>query len=409
MNISESIVLALDSVGKNKLRAVLTLLSISIGVFAIIGVGTLVSSIDNAVSGELSSLGESTFIIKRTPSIQMGNTWRKYRKRKAISYSVYKEFRKQMTTTNLISAESYSGGNTIKAGNLSTDPDVSLTGADENYFGNNNVIVEEGRAFSVDDISFNRNVAVVGNDVVVKIFPNENPIGKKIAIKNQSFTIIGILEIKGAVLGQSQDNQVILPISQFLKYYANWWEESVTISVKAFSKEQLEATVDEAIGVMRTIRKAKPWEENSFEIETNESIAEQFGSFIGFLSIFGSICGGIALIAAGVGIMNIMLVSVKERTREIGIRKAIGAKRRWVLTQFIIETITLCQLGGLIGIILGVIAGNVLGKMLGMSIVFPITWIVLSIVICTLLGIFFGAYPAWKAAKLDPIDALRYE
>jgi len=155
MNISESIVLALDSVGKNKLRAVLTLLSISIGVFAIIGVGTLVSSIDNAVSGELSSLGESTFIIKRIPSIQMGDTWRKYRKRKAISYSVYKEFRKQMTTTNLISAESYSGGYTIKAGNLSTDPDVSLTGADENYFGNNNVTVGEGRAFSTDDISFN--------------------------------------------------------------------------------------------------------------------------------------------------------------------------------------------------------------------------------------------------------------
>jgi putative ABC transport system permease protein len=343
---------------------VLTLLSISIGVFAIIGVGTLVSSIDNAVSGELSSLGESTFIIKRMPSIQMGDTWRKYRKRKAISYSVYKEFRKQMT---------------------------------------------EGRVFSADDISFNRNVAIVGNDVVVKIFPYINPIGKKIAIKNQSFTIIGVLEIKGAVLGQSQDNQVIVPISQFLKYNADWWEESVTISVKAMSKEQLEATVDEAIGAMRTIRKVKPWEENSFEIETNESISEQFGSFIGFLSIFGSICGGFALIAAGVGIMNIMLVSVKERTREIGIRKAIGAKRRWVLTQFIIETITLCQLGGLIGIILGVIAGNVLGKMLGMSIVFPVTWIVLSIVICTLLGIFFGAYPAWKAAKLDPIDALRYE
>lgn len=409
MNISESILLAIDSVRKNKLRAILTLLSISIGVFAIIGAGTLVSSMDNAVTNEMASLGENTFIIKRIPSVQMGNSWRKYRRRRMITYSVYKDFRKQMTTSNLISAESSSGGHVIKAGSHSTDPDVSLTGADEYYFVNNNISVDQGRAFTAEDITFNRNVAIIGNDILVKVFPNENPIGKRIAIQNQSFTIIGILETKGAVLGQSQDNQVIVPISKFLKHYASWWSQSVTISIKALSKELLEPTVDEAIGVMRTIRKQKPWEDNSFEVETNESIAEQFKNFTSFLSIFGVVSGVIALIAAGVGIMNIMLVSVKERTREIGIRKAIGAKRAWILAQFIIETITLCQLGGAVGIVMGIAAGNALGKMLGMNIVFPLDWVILGIVVCTVLGVVAGSYPAWKAAKLDPIDALRYE
>ncbi|NLO18992.1 MAG: FtsX-like permease family protein [Ignavibacteria bacterium] len=409
MNISESILLAIDSVRKNKLRAILTLLSISIGVFAIIGAGTLVSSMDNAVTNEMASLGENTFIIKRVPSVQMGNTRGKYRRRRMITYSVYKDFRKKMTTSNLISAESSSGGQVIKAGNHSTDPDVSLTGADEYYFVNNNISVDQGRAFTAEDITFNRNVAIIGNDILVKVFPNENPIGKRIAIQNQSFTVIGILETKGAVLGQSQDNQVIVPISKFLKHYASWWSQSVTISIKALSKELLEPTVDEAIGIMRTIRKQKPWEDNSFEVETNESIAEQFKNFTSFLSVFGVVSGVIALIAAGVGIMNIMLVSVKERTREIGIRKAIGAKRAWILAQFIIETITLCQLGGAVGIVMGIAAGNVLGKMLGMNIVFPLDWVILGIVVCTVLGVVAGSYPAWKAAKLDPIDALRYE
>ncbi|MEJ5286798.1 MAG: ABC-type antimicrobial peptide transport system, permease component [Candidatus Kapaibacterium sp.] len=409
MNISESIFQAFDAIRTNKLRTFLTLLSIAMGVFALIVAGTIITSFEKAVTKQLEDVGETTFWIQRTPAIQTGNTWRKYRKRKPITYNEFKELKKMTTSTNIISAHSYTFGMTITAGNLSTDPDVYLAGAENNFFITNAIDVDYGRIFTEEDINFNRNVAIIGNDVLVKIFPNVNPIGKEITIKNQKYTVIGVLKSRGAVLGQSKDNMVIIPLTNFLKYFASPWEESLTISVRAKSKEALEETIDEVIGNLRVIRNVKPWEENTFEVETNETISQQFGSFVNFLSIFGFISGGFALIAAGVGIMNIMLVAVKERTREIGIRKAVGAKRRWILWQFILEAISLCQVGGVVGIIFGTLGGYLLGNLIKLPMHFPISWIILSVIVCTILGISFGAYPAYRAANLDPIEALRYE
>jgi putative ABC transport system permease protein len=409
MNISESITQAFDSIRTNKLRSSLTLLSIAIGVFALITAGTIITSFEKAVLKQLEDIGETTFWIQREPAIQTGGTWYKYRKRKPITYREYKELKKMTYSTNIISAHSFTSGMTVTAGNLSTDPDVFLVGAENNFFITNAIDVDYGRILTEEDIDFNRNVAIIGNDVLVKIFPNANPIGKEITIKNQKFTVVGVMKTRGAMLGQSKDNRVIIPITNFLKYFASPWEESLIISVKALNRELLETTIDEVIGNLRVIRNVKPWEENTFEIETNETISQQFGSFVNFLSIFGFISGGFALIAAGVGIMNIMLVAVKERTREIGIRKAIGAKRRWILWQFILEAITLCQVGGLLGIIFGTLGGYLLGNAIKLTMYFPISWIVLSVVVCTILGITFGAYPAYRAANLDPIEALRYE
>jgi len=409
MNIGESIRMAFDSVRTNKLRAFLTLLSISIGVFAIIGAGTLTSSLEHSVTKELENIGETTFWIQRVPNIVTGSDWRKYSKRKPITYSQFNELKRRITSTQLLNAVGVSRIQTIKYGNLSTNPDVSLVGTDENYFPINSVNVVDGRPIIEQDIQFNRNIAVIGNDIVVKLFPYENPIGKKITIGKQLFEVIGVLETKGAILGQSKDNQVIIPITNFLRYYAEEWEESLIISIKASSFSDLDATIDETIGILRSIRRVQPWEENSFEIFTNETITEQFGGFVSFLAAVGWITGGFALFAAGIGIMNIMLVSVKERTREIGIRKAVGARKSWIVTQFIVETITLCQMGGVIGIILGIAGAMLLSNLAGIAAVFPIGWVIASIVICTVMGLAFGAYPAWKAANLDPIDALRYE
>ncbi len=409
MNFSESIFQSIDSIRTNKLRTFLTLLSIAIGVFALIVAGTLINSFEKAVMTQLEDIGETTFWIQRLPSIQTGNTWYKYRKRKPITFRQYKELQKMTNSTPWISAHTFTSGMTINAGNLSTDPDVFLVGADNIFFLTNSIDVEFGRSFTEEDINLNRNIAIIGNDVVVKIFPNVNPLGKEISIQNQKYTVVGILKTRGAMLGQSKDNMVIIPITNFLKYFASPWEESLHISVRAISKELLQETMDEVIGNMRVIRNVKPWEANTFEVETNETISEQFGSFVNFLSIFGFISGGFALIAAGVGIMNIMLVAVKERTREIGIRKAVGAKRRWILWQFIIEAITLCQIGGIIGIIFGVLGGYFLGNAIKLPLFFPIPWVILSIIICTVLGIGFGTYPAYRAANLDPIEALRYE
>ncbi|ROL59880.1 FtsX-like permease family protein [Bacteroidetes/Chlorobi group bacterium MS-B_bin-24] len=409
MDFTESIYQAIDSIRTNKLRTFLTLLSIAIGVFALIVAGTLINSFEKAVLAQLEEIGETTFWIQRLPSIQTGNTWYKYRQRKPITYRQYKELVRMTNSTPWISAHSYTFGMTINAGNLSTDPDVYVTGADPNFFITNSIDVEFGRTFIEEDIDYNRNVAIIGNDIVVKIFPNVNPLGKEISIKNQKYTVIGILKTRGALLGQSKDNMVIIPITNFLKYFASPWEESLQITVKAISKEMLQATMDEVIGNMRVIRNVKPWEANTFELETNETISQQFGSFVNFLSIFGFISGGFALVAAGVGIMNIMLVAVKERTREIGIRKAVGARRRWILWQFILEAITLSQIGGLFGIIFGVLGGYLLGNAIKLPLFFPVPWVVLSIIVCTILGIAFGTYPAYRAANLDPIEALRYE
>ncbi len=410
MNISESIWLALDSVRMNKLRAFLTLLSIAIGVFAIIGAGGLVSSIDNAITGEINKAGATSFTIGRMPLIQTGNRhWRKYSKRKPISYSQFKKLKKTLAGVKFVTANSFNQGVRVKSKYYETDPDVLMVGGDENFIESTNYTIAKGRNLSSEDISLNKNVALIGNDVLKKAFPGINPVGQKIKIKNHHFIVVGVLAEKGAIMGQSQDNRVIIPIKQFLKYYSSFWNESLKITVKAINKTLMFEAYDEAIGIMRSIRNVKPWEENNFEIETNESVGEQFASFTQYINIFGMIVGFISLIAAGVGIMNIMLVTVKERTREIGVRKAMGAKRRWILYQFIIEAVTLCILGGLIGIGFGLLASAYFGNAMGLNLTIPTNLIIISLLICTFIGSVFGAYPAWKASKLDPIDALRYE
>lgn len=410
MNIWESIIIALSSVRTHKLRAGLTLLSISIGVFTIVAIGSIVNGLENTVTTELNNLGENSFSIFRIPKMQTGQQeWRKYMKRKPISYSEVKEFSDRMTTTNLISYHSSNSGLVIKHDNYSTNPDVNVIGSNELYFLTNNINVVEGRAFSSADIQFNKNVAILGQDVVKALFPFSNPIGQRISIKGKNFDVIGILEEKGAVLGQSQDNQVIVPISYFLSNFAEHWQESLELTVRAQSSDAFTPTLDEAIGTLRILRNVKPWEANSFEIGTNESISEQFSSLTQYLKLFALVVGGLALLAAGIGIMNIMLVSVKERTREIGIRKAVGAKKRWIMMQFIVETITLSELGAILGILIGLGITGIFASQFGIKLTLPIDWIVLSIIFCSLIGLIFGLYPAWKAASLDPIDALRYE
>lgn len=409
MNIFESILQAFSTIRENKLRSGLILLSISIGVFAIFGAGTFVTALDNTVANEISDLGENTFQIKRTPSVQMGRrSWMKYRKRPRIQYNDVEKLKSRLTMSQFVSASTDDGGKIVKSRYIASDPNVTLSGVDANYFMNYNYDVEFGRAITEQDVQLKRNVAVVGTDVIKKVFPTLDVLGEKITIDNQQFEIVGILEEKGAVLGQSQDNKVMIPINIYLKYYSDWWE-SLNITIKAVDKVYFSETVDEAIGAMRILRNLKPWEDNDFEVETNDTIGEQFAGLTGFLTVFGVLIGLFTLIAAGIGITNIMLITVKERTREIGVRMAVGAKRHWILLQFIVETITICQVGGIIGILFGLLVVSVTSIAFGLSFVVPINWIFYSIIIATVLGMLSGIYPAYRASKLDPIDALRYE
>jgi putative ABC transport system permease protein len=415
MNILESILLAFDAVRSQKLRSGLTLLSIGIGVFGIISATSIMGALQQAVNGQLADLGENSLLIQRTPSINFGTNWAKMRRRKNITYQQAKEFRDKMTSTNLITISNTAPGYTIKAGQESSNPDVSLIGIDDLYFAVNAVSVSAGRPITESEVNTSRPVAIIGQDIVATLFPATDPLGQLITIKSQKFSVVGVLEPKGGVMGQSQDNRVLIPITVFNKYYTWEWDASVDVAVKAANSMMIPITVDEATGIMRSLRNVKPWEENNFELDTNDALTGQFSGFTTALLVVAWISGLGALVAAGIGIMNMMLVSVKERTREIGVRKALGARKRWIVQQFLIESITLCQLGGLTGMLGGIAASWGVTELLRsfnmptIAFVFPTGTVVFSVVICTVIGIGFGLYPAWRAANLDPIEALRYE
>lgn len=409
MSLFEGIFQALSTIWANKLRSGLTLLSVALGVFAIFIAGSLSDSIDSTVEDQLNDLGENVFMIKRMPSGGIGGRdWRKYRSRPRISFEELQLFKSGMTKTKIISGFSDDGGNVVRSAYTESPADVTIAGIDENYFANYSREIEVGRPISAGDLRSNNQVCVIGPDVIKRIFPYQDAIGEKIRIKSQEFKVVGILKEKGAVLGTSQDNIILLPLNLYMKYYSDRWE-SLDISINAFSQNNLNETIDEAIGVMRVIRNLKPLEENNFEIQTNEALTEQFSGLRQTITIFGLLVGIFTLVAAGIGITNIMLIIVKERTREIGIRKALGAKKRWVLIQFIIETITICQIGAVIGIFTAIGLGNLFAKLLNFTFTVSPFWIFFSIIVTTLLGLISGFYPSLKASQLDPIDALRYE
>jgi putative ABC transport system permease protein len=280
-------------------------------------------------------------------------------------------------------------------------------GTDENFIASRNFEIGQGRNIGADDVAFGRSVVVLGVDIVKKLFVNEDPLGKRVRIDGQMFTVVGVLASKGSAFGQSQDNFAMIPITQYLESYGR--TRSVGINVQARSQQELEATQEAATGAMRLVRQLAPEDPNDFEVFSNESLIESFNKIAGVVAIGAFVISAIALLASGVGIMNIMLVSVTERTKEIGIRKSIGAKQRNILAQFLIEAVTLSLVGGTAGIAVGIGAGNFVANMLNAALVFPWGWAITGLTVCSVIGVVFGFYPAWKAARLDPIEALRYE
>ncbi len=407
--IIESLNMVWDSIKANKLRTFLTLLGIVIGVFSIIVVMTGVRVLQKSVESSLSFLGSNTFQIEKYPAIHIGgpSSWAKYRNRKDITYEQGMYVINNATLPEVVVIEAWVGPKVIEYGNVRTNPNIFINGEMPEGFIVNNWVVESGRALFEDDLQFSRFVVVLNSVVAKKLFQNEDPIGKQVKIDGYKFTVVGVIKEKGGLFGSGMDNFGVIPLTTLLNLYGK--NRSLSIIVKAKSQELYDETVEQVTALLRTIRKVPPGAENDFEIFSNETLIKQFNDLTFALKIGALVISMIALIAAGVGIMNIMLVSVTERTREIGIRKAVGATKRNILNQFLFEAVALSQFGGIIGIILGIIGGNLLALILKAAPTIPYDWVVLGFLICSTIGVIFGVYPAWKAASVDPVESLRYE
>ena len=409
MEFIEIIRLSLSAIRANKLRSALTLLGIVIGVFSIIGVMTAVQVLQSGIESGLSNLGANTFQIQKFPIMASHQERLKARNRKDINLVQAEYVESRLTTAQYIGIESYEIGEVIQAlTGEKTNPNVFVFGETPNGIPTNNWTVADGRTISDGDLQSASRVVMLAKDVVTKVFPRGGAVGQEVKVRGIRYRVIGVFEPKGASLGGSSDNFVAIPLTTFL---ANFGEHrrSLNIMIKAKGPEVYEDAVEEARFLLRTIRKVDPGKEDDFSIFSNDSMIATFNDFTKYVKMGVGFISFISLLAAGIGIMNIMLVSVSERIKEIGLRKAVGARKSNILGQFLTEAIVLCQIGGIIGILVGILAGNLAALVLEMPAVIPYDWAFLAVVICSVIGIVFGVYPAWKAANLDPIEALRYE
>ena len=406
--LKESFWMAIAAIKQNKLRSILTLLGISIGVFSVIGVMTAIRTLESSVESGLNVFAANTFVIQKYPEISFGEERRKHRKRKNIDYDQYKKLKNRARLPLLVSVSERNEVRNVKYKDNVVKNYVGLFGGDEGSIRTFKTYIGDGRNIAPDDVRYARNVCVLGMDVVDRLFPFEDPLSKKIQIEGLDYYVVGVAERQGEAFGQSQDNYIAIPITSYLQKFSNKWT-TLSINVEAASEEDYDKTREEAIGIMRTIRKVKPGVENDFEIITSGEMIETFSGFTSGLKLFALSVSIIALVVAGIGIMNIMLVSVTERIKEIGIRKAIGATKKDILTQFLMEAVFLSEFGGIVGIIMGISAGNLVSFIFKIPAVIPIDWAIIGLAVCSLIGIGFGIYPAWKAAQLDPIESLRFE
>lgn len=402
--------LALSSLRVNKLRSSLTILGIVVGIFSIITISTVIEMLQNSIESGVSQLGKNTFQIQKFPvMLEGGHSARaKYRNRADITIEDYERLKTLLPEAKSIGAEQWNFGKVFKYQSDETNPNVSFCGSTHESFENNNWVIASGRVFNENDLHRYEKIVILGADVAKTLFEYRDPIGEEIRVDGYKLKVIGVLESQGAIFGQSQDNFAVTPITTFQNIYGKR-NRSISITVAAWDKESYDDLIDRATGAMRIIRKVPPGEDDDFGIFSNASILEQINDITAGTRIGSIVVGMIALLAAGVGIMNIMLVTVTERTKEIGIRKAVGAKKSNVLFQFLFEAIFLSQIGGFIGIILGVIAGNLAGSFLNAAVAIPLDWIIIGVLLCVIIGVTFGTYPAYKAANLDPIEALRFE
>ncbi len=398
---------AWDALVANPLRSLLTSLGIIIGVLAVVGMSSLIQGLSDYVQDELSEVGSEAFYIQARPSVEVrvgghSNTrdWRDLEldDREAIERNV--------SSVAFVSAYSTQFGAEIRYGTEKTNPNVLLYGADGDLPRIQGLDLESGRFLSQIDDAQRRQVVILGQDLVERFFSRIDPLGQEVRIDGRRFRVVGILASQGEFLGFSQDNLVMIPVSTFRKYWGR--RSELALAVQARPGRSQEA-IDETTALLRRRRGLRPIDPNDFEIVTAASIQETMDTLITGISVVMLGIASISLLVGGIGIMNIMLVSVTERTREIGVRKAVGARRGDIVVQFLIEAVVLSGVGGLIGAALGTGLGLLVGAVTPLPASLPLWALVTAFSVCAGIGVVFGVYPAVKASRLDPVDALRYE
>jgi putative ABC transport system permease protein len=410
MTIKENIGIALNSIRGNALRAVITALIISLGIMALVGILTAIDGIKASINSNFSSMGANTFNIKnKGQNIHFSGKNKQQKRYKTISYNEAKAFANEFQFPATVSMSvNASWSSTIKHESLKTDPNVMVMGADANYLSVAGYEIERGRNFQEKEINHGINHVLIGKEIKQKLFRNKEAVGEFILIGGAKFKIIGVLKEKGSSMGFGGDRLVIVPIDVAYQAFSMPNMSSV-ITVMVKDALQINFAIEEASSLFRKVRKLPVFIPNNFEVFKADSVSEDLIGNLKYVTMAASIIGLITLLGAAVGLMNIMLVSVTERTREIGIRKAIGATSAEIKKQFLIEAIVICQIGGLGGIILGISIGNIVSALVGGGFIVPWLWMGSGIVLCILVGLISGIYPAIKASKLDPIEALRFE
>ncbi|MDH7503183.1 MAG: ABC transporter permease [Verrucomicrobiota bacterium] len=406
----ESFFMAMSALVAHKLRSSLTLLGVLVGVFSIIVTMTAMRVLQSNIETELSQLGSHTFMVRKWPAVYFGGPegFEKFLRRKNITYAHGKQVMEKSALARTVGMESGLWAGEAISRYDKTPPNVSLLGCTVGAFAAHNWLVGEGRLFTDGEVESGRAVCVLGANVAKVLFPHSTAVGETVKFDGIGYTVVGVLEPRGASLGGDQDNFAVVPLTTGMNRYGRQWR-SLSILVQAQSQELYEDTVEEVRGILRAVRKVPPGDEDDFEIFSNDSLIGQFKQVTLTVRLGVAVVSSIALIAAGIGIMNIMLVSVTERTREIGIRRAVGAKRRNIMAQFVLEAIVLCEVGGAIGVILGILGGNGAAYYFEVPPVIPVDWVFFGLFICSVVGLIFGTYPAYKAANLDPIESLRHD
>jgi len=400
---------SIQSIRTNLLRTTLTVFIIAFGIMALVGILTAIDAIEESINSEFSSMGAGTFTIgsDRERVHSMGRRDRR-KNFEFISFREAEQFKEQFSIPSSVSISiNATGIATVKYQTEKTNPNVAVQGCDEDYLNTAGLEVDKGRGFSKDDIDNNKNYVIIGSEIAQKLFKKASPLDKYVIIGEGRYRIIGVLKSKGSSMGGG-DKICLLPYTNVRQYFSRP-QMDFTLSVKPLDTKLLQAAIVEAEGVFRQIRGLELADANDFTITTSDSLAKMFIKNLQFVTIAATIIGIITLLGAAVGLMNIMLVQVTERTREIGTRKAIGAKSKTIKQQFLFESVLIGQIGGIIGIILGIIIGNVVSFLVGTNFVVPWVWIFLGVIVCFVVGIASGYIPAVRASKLDPIAALRYE